>query len=262
MRNAPDGAEPLLPGAVAATVSGLLLAAAFPSLDWGPLALVALAPLLWAWQRGGAARGALYGFISGVAFFGVLLWWSVYFGAVAIIPFVAVQAAYWAAAGAVVGALARRGSAFAVGRRRGLGRVRGVAVTLAARWLLVGSGRRRAARLPGGPDARELGWCRARHVRRGARQRSAAAPRAPVAAAGGHRPPTARADRFDARRGGHRRRTRGGLRVRADEDRVDQVRDAAGQRPGPTAHPGRDRQQLPDPEASRARPAPCAASTT
>lgn len=109
MRTAPAGAEPLLPGAVAAAGSGLLLAAAFPALDWGPLALVALVPLLWAWRRAGPARGALYGFISGVAFFGVLLWWSVYFGAVAIIPFVALEAAYWAGTGAVVGALARRG---------------------------------------------------------------------------------------------------------------------------------------------------------
>ncbi len=109
MRNAPAGAEPLLPGAVAAAASGLLLGAAFPSLDWGPLALVALIPLLWAWRRVGPGRGALYGFVSGIAFFGLLLWWSVYFGVVAIVPFVAAQSAYWAGTGAVVGALARRG---------------------------------------------------------------------------------------------------------------------------------------------------------
>ena len=34
----------------AAVLSGLLLAAAFPPLDLGPLALVALVPLLWAWR--------------------------------------------------------------------------------------------------------------------------------------------------------------------------------------------------------------------
>ncbi len=109
MSSAPDGADPLLPGALAAVASGLLLAAAFPALDWGPLALVALIPLFWSWSRAGPGRAALYGFASGVAFFGVLLWWSVYFGAVAIIPFVAVQAAYWAGAGAIVGGLGRRG---------------------------------------------------------------------------------------------------------------------------------------------------------
>ncbi len=109
MSSAPDGAEPLLPGAGAAAVSGILLAGAFPALDWGPLALIALVPLLWAWQRSGPARAALYGFVAGVAFFAILLWWSVYFGAVAIVPFVAVQAVYWAGAGAIVGALGRRG---------------------------------------------------------------------------------------------------------------------------------------------------------
>ncbi len=109
MSSAPDGADPLLPGALAAIASGLVLGGAFPALDWGPLALVALIPLLWSWQRSGPARAALYGFAAGVAFFGVLLWWSVYFGVVAIVPFVTAQAAYWAGAGAIVGALGKRG---------------------------------------------------------------------------------------------------------------------------------------------------------
>lgn len=109
MRAAPAGARPLLPGAVASVAAGLLLSLAFPSLDWGPLALVALIPLLWAWRDAGPGRAALYGFVAGVAFFGVLFWWIVYFGAVAIVPLVAAESAYWAGAGAVVGALGRRG---------------------------------------------------------------------------------------------------------------------------------------------------------
>ena len=44
----------------AAVLSGLLLASAFPPLDLGPLALVALAPLLWAWRDSGPRAGALY----------------------------------------------------------------------------------------------------------------------------------------------------------------------------------------------------------
>jgi apolipoprotein N-acyltransferase len=108
-RSRPAATTPLLPGALAAFGSGIALALAFPSFDWGPLALVALVPLLWSWRDGGAGRGALYGFVAGVGFFGVLLWWSVYFGVVAIVPFVLSQSAYWAGAGAVVGALARRG---------------------------------------------------------------------------------------------------------------------------------------------------------
>lgn len=123
MTAAPERARPLVPGAAAAIAAGLLLACAFPALDWGPIALVALVPLLWAWRDAGPGRGALYGFAAGVAFFGVLLWWSVYFGAVAIAPFVAAQAAYWAGTGAIVGGLGRL-------------RVRGPWVTAAA-WVLM-----------------------------------------------------------------------------------------------------------------------------
>lgn len=108
MTAAPEQARPLLPGAVAAIAAGLLLGFAFPAPDWGPLALVALVPLLWAWRDAGPARAALYGFAAGVAFFGILLQWTVYFGAVAIAPLVAVQAAYWAGTGAIVGGLGRR----------------------------------------------------------------------------------------------------------------------------------------------------------
>jgi apolipoprotein N-acyltransferase len=92
-----------------ATGSGLLLSFAFPSLDLGLLALVALTPLLWVWRDAGPGRGALTGFVAGVVFFAIHLSWSWYFGAVAIVPLVASQAGYWAGAGALVGVLRRRG---------------------------------------------------------------------------------------------------------------------------------------------------------
>jgi apolipoprotein N-acyltransferase len=106
-RAEPTPRRRLTTDALAAIGSGLLLSCAFAPLDWGLLALVALVPLLWCWHDAGPARGALTGFLAGVAFFAVHLWWSVYFGAVAIVPLVLVQAAYWAAAGAIVGALGR-----------------------------------------------------------------------------------------------------------------------------------------------------------
>lgn len=93
----------------AAVVSGLLLAAAFPPLDLGPLALVALVPLLWAWRGAGPVAAALYGGVAGIAFFGVLVEWSRYFGAVAVVPLVLFLSSWWALAGAVVGWLGRRG---------------------------------------------------------------------------------------------------------------------------------------------------------
>jgi len=85
----------------------LLLSTAFAPLDWGPVAFVALIPLLWTWRHSGPARAAMTGFLAGVAFFAVHLWWAVYFGAVAIVPLVLAEAAYWAVAGALVGGIAR-----------------------------------------------------------------------------------------------------------------------------------------------------------
>ncbi len=69
-------------------------------------------PVLWVWQRTDRpGRGAWTGLLAGLAFFGALLSWSVYFGVVALVALVVAQAAYWAGAGAAVVALRRRGVA-------------------------------------------------------------------------------------------------------------------------------------------------------
>ncbi|MBV8949426.1 MAG: apolipoprotein N-acyltransferase, partial [Actinobacteria bacterium] len=93
----------------AAVLAGLLLSAARPPLDLGPLALVALVPLWFAWRGTRPGRAALLGLVGGVAYYGVLVSWTWYFGAVAIVPFVVVLALSWAGAGAVVAWLAGRG---------------------------------------------------------------------------------------------------------------------------------------------------------
>ena len=93
----------------AAALSGVLLALAFPAFDIGALALVALVPLLWAWRDATPARAALYGFVFGVVFAGILLYWLWYFGIVAIVPLVAAWAAYTALTGYLVGCLNRAG---------------------------------------------------------------------------------------------------------------------------------------------------------
>jgi apolipoprotein N-acyltransferase len=110
-------------------LSGLLLAAAFPPLDRGPLALVALAPLLWAWRDAGPRAGALYGGAAGIAFFGPLVEWTRYFGLVALVPFVLFLSTWWMLAGAVAGWLGRRGVT--------------AAPVLASVWVLVEAGRGR-----------------------------------------------------------------------------------------------------------------------
>jgi apolipoprotein N-acyltransferase len=93
----------------ACVAGGLALAASFPPYDLGPLALVALLPLLWAWRGATPRRAALYGLVFGLAFFGVLLEWSRYFGAVAIAPLVIAEACYLAVAGALISGFERRG---------------------------------------------------------------------------------------------------------------------------------------------------------
>ncbi|HVW34040.1 MAG TPA: apolipoprotein N-acyltransferase [Acidimicrobiia bacterium] len=93
----------------AAALSGLLLAASFPPLDLGPLALIALAPLLWAWRDAGPGSAALSGGVAGVCYFGLLVEWTRYFGAVAVVPFVLFLSLWWGLAGAIVGWLGRRG---------------------------------------------------------------------------------------------------------------------------------------------------------
>jgi apolipoprotein N-acyltransferase len=93
----------------AAAASGILLALAFPAIDLTPLALVALVPLLWAWRGATRGRAAVYGFVFGCVYFGIVLYWLWYFGLVAIVPLVAGCAAYTAVTGWLVGCLTRAG---------------------------------------------------------------------------------------------------------------------------------------------------------
>src|SRR4029453_9348921 len=91
----------------ASILSGVVLALAFPAFDVGPLALVALVPLIWAWRDSAPWRAALYGLAFGVVFAGMLMYWFWYFGIVAIAPLVAGWAAFTALTGYLVGCLNR-----------------------------------------------------------------------------------------------------------------------------------------------------------
>lgn len=95
----------------AAALSGVLLAGAFPPLDLGPLALVALVPLLWAWRGAGRGRAAACGAVAGLVFFGFIVSWTYFFGAVAFLPFALFLASWWVLLGLAVAVLSRRGVA-------------------------------------------------------------------------------------------------------------------------------------------------------
>ncbi|MFN8036206.1 MAG: apolipoprotein N-acyltransferase [Acidimicrobiia bacterium] len=94
---------------LAATASGVLLALSYPPFHLGPLSLVALVPLLWAWRDASVRRAAGLGFVGGVVYFTIVLWWVRYFGVVAIFPLVAAMAGSWALVGAAAGWLRRLG---------------------------------------------------------------------------------------------------------------------------------------------------------
>jgi apolipoprotein N-acyltransferase len=81
----------------------------FPPFDLGVLIVVPLAVLFWTWRDARPRHAALYGFAFGVGCYGVVLEWVRYFGAVAIVPFVAAMAAAVALVGVIVAASARRG---------------------------------------------------------------------------------------------------------------------------------------------------------
>ncbi|AKL73423.1 apolipoprotein N-acyltransferase [Actinobacteria bacterium IMCC26256] len=95
---------------IASALSGLFMACAFPPIGAWPFAIVALLPLLWVWSSASIWRAAWSGFVFGVLFFGVVLSWAWYFGAVAILPLVATQALYVAAVGSGIAAIRRLGT--------------------------------------------------------------------------------------------------------------------------------------------------------
>lgn len=93
----------------AAVASGLVLALAHPYADVGPLAWIALVPLLISLRTARWRESVWLGYLAGVAFFGVLVSWAATFGYAAWVALALYQAVFWAAFGALAGPLCRRG---------------------------------------------------------------------------------------------------------------------------------------------------------
>ena len=92
----------------AVTVSGAALALAFPEPDIAPLAWVSTAPLLYIASNVRTRRGFALGYVFGVAFFGVLLYWISIVGWIAWLLLVLLQALFLGVFGAAYSALATR----------------------------------------------------------------------------------------------------------------------------------------------------------
>jgi apolipoprotein N-acyltransferase len=106
VRDGPGGRRSRLLGSAAA---GLAMALAFPPVEWVVLAVPGMAVLLWAWRGATPRQAAGAGLVAGIAFFGVVMEWIRYFGAIAVVPLLLLLAAYWALAGFAVATLARWG---------------------------------------------------------------------------------------------------------------------------------------------------------
>jgi apolipoprotein N-acyltransferase len=98
----------LAAGSAGAVLSGVLAWIANPPVDAGALAFVALIPLLLALRSARPGRGALFGFVFGVVYLGLLLRWLRLFGAIAEWPLVVVESAFIAAFGAIAAWAYRR----------------------------------------------------------------------------------------------------------------------------------------------------------
>lgn len=94
---------------LAAASTGLALVLAFPGPDLGPVAFVALVPLLLAVERVRPGRAAALGLLAGLVFFTVHLWWIDVFGYLALGALSLAQAAFIAAFAALVPATRRLG---------------------------------------------------------------------------------------------------------------------------------------------------------
>ena len=97
---------------VAALVGAGLTLLAFPPFGWWPMVVVG--PMVWLVflrREKGPWRGALSGYLFGLAFYGGLIWWLGSLGLVAVIPLVVVQALYPALFAGLIVRLARTVSA-------------------------------------------------------------------------------------------------------------------------------------------------------
>ncbi len=91
-----------------ALASGAALSFAFPEPNLAPLAWIAIAPLLWVLRGAGVRRGFALGYVFGLGFFAVLIYWISIIGVIAWVVLVLIQAGFIGLFGAFWGRLSSR----------------------------------------------------------------------------------------------------------------------------------------------------------
>lgn len=92
-----------------AAAAGLVAATAYPPVGFGPMIVVGVGVLVWLWRLSTPGEAAAFGFAWGLTFFSGVMYWIVYFGAVAMLPLMGALAATIALVGVVVGTLRLHG---------------------------------------------------------------------------------------------------------------------------------------------------------
>jgi apolipoprotein N-acyltransferase len=92
-----------------AGLSGAALSLSLPPAGWWPIAYVAPIPLLWLVRTSRPRRSALVGFVFGLAYFGLLLYWILLFGKAGFAALVLMSGAFVAVFGGLAPAIWRPG---------------------------------------------------------------------------------------------------------------------------------------------------------
>lgn len=97
------GLRPLWQSLLAAAVAGVMLASAFPSLGWWPMAPLGTAFMLWAFDKRRPGGAALVGLIGGFAFYGIHIFWlTTYLGLVPWLALAGLQTVFFALGGVLI----------------------------------------------------------------------------------------------------------------------------------------------------------------
>ena len=134
MRTLPSRPLPFWAAPIVAALGGAVLAGAFPSLGWWPLAVPGVALILFALKGRSLLASFAVGLTGGFAFYGIhIVWLTTYLGAVPWVALAGLQSVFFALGGLLITLAWRFGPRVWPGA---WGRLLGVATLLAGQWVV------------------------------------------------------------------------------------------------------------------------------